>query len=152
MANNVLFLVGQTQTRKLSNDVLTKTVLLDFSLNNTGSGDVVLFATPAKGDVVLHVSARVLTAGTASSTFTVGDFLAASPYTAVTATGWISNAIAGDALGGGLSRPADTYPALGGKVYDGATSLGMTMSAHAQTALKVEVTIVFAIMKNYSES
>jgi hypothetical protein len=146
------FLTGQTQTRKLSNDVLTKTVVLDFSVNNSATSDTVLVSTPAKGDLVLHIATKVLTAGTSGSSFKVGDCLTASPYTAGDDNGWIDNSVTADALTTGLSRPADAYPVLGGKLYDGTQSIALLMSAHAQTALKVEVTIVFAIMKNYSES
>lgn len=152
MAAVLGFLTGQTQTRKLSNDVLTKTVVLDFSVNNSGSGDTVLVCTPQKGDLVLHAATKVLTAGTTGSSYEIGDCLTASPYTAGDADGWITTAVAADALTTGLSLPTDAYPALGGKLYDGTQSIALLMSAHAQTALKIEVTIVFAVMKNYAES
>jgi hypothetical protein len=147
------FLTGSTQGRKLGNDVITIQRVLDFSVTNAGSGDIILALTPAKGDFVTATGYKVLTAGTAGSSITdVGDFLTASPYTAVAAVGWQTLSGAADALTQQNSVATDTYPALGGKLYDGTQSIGITLSAHAQTALKVVVWAKVSVVEAYANS
>jgi len=107
------------------------------------TNDTVDILTLNPGERVVNVTARVITAGTASSTVTVGDQSDADGYIASVACDGTAGTVSG-ANGAYLFTQYGTTPFavtwVGGKSYSATNTLRMTLGATAPQAGVVEFT------------
>lgn len=96
------------------------------------------------GERVIDVTARIITAGTASSTVTVGDQAGAASYIASVAIDGTAGTVTGG-NGAYLFSQSGTTPFavtwVGGKYYTAANTLRMTLGATAPQAGILEFTV-----------
>lgn len=138
---------GLFQSHDLSAQILSKTV--DFSkYTGTAAGVATKTAdviTIPAGFVVENVFVKVLVAGTASSTITVGDSSDADNYVASVAcdgTAGTVTAAAGSYLYGSFATtPAVSGVYNAGKLYSTADAIRLTLGATPPTTGKVQVVV-----------
>ncbi len=96
------------------------------------------------GERVVDVTARIITAGTTSSTVTVGDQAGATSYLTTLAVDGTAGTVSG-ANGAYIFTQSGTTPFavtwVGGKYYAAANTLRMTLGATAPQAGVVEFTV-----------
>lgn len=132
MANYNELTLGTSAPKKLGNDVISKTVVVDFAVINDGNGvgaaDTVEVIKLPKGAVVLDVVANVLTAEGGAATVDLG-------ITGST-TDFFSNL---DINATGVSSAANDI------VYSAAQTVILTADTAATGAAKVHFSFVYAI-------
>ncbi len=106
--------------------------------------DTVDILTLNPGERIVDVTSRIITAGTGSSTVTVGDQAGAASYISSVACDGTAGTVTG-ANGAYIFTQSGTTPFaitwLGGKYYTAANTLRMTLGATAPQAGVIEFTI-----------
>ena len=133
------------------NDRFTRKHVINFAdvLATKGSAlaqnDTVDILTINPGERIVDVTARIITAGTASSTVTVGDQAGATSYIASVACDGTAGTVTG-ANGAYIFSQSGTAPYavtwVGGKYYTAANTLRMTLGATAPQAGVIEFALV----------
>ena len=119
-------------SKKLGNDVISKTVVVDFAVLNDGAGvgsaDIVNVLNVPKGAVMLHIQQNVLTAEGGAATIDLGDSAGATVYQ----SNLDINAVASSAAG--LI-----------KSYAAADTIILTCDTAAVNVAKIHFTFMYAI-------